>query len=75
MRTIPADRCNTFPEENMPDNRTGIIRYEPENTDDPTSTINILSTECSDEPYESLKPKLPWTVGEAVNPNGWSSIY
>ena len=44
-------------------NQTGILRYNGDSTATPTSTdwANI-PVACSDEPYESLRPILPWTV-------------
>lgn len=68
MRTIPADGCSTFGTE--PDIKTGIVRYDPKNTNDPTSSQDKFPTACSDEPYESLVPKLHWTVGSPANEEG-----
>ncbi|KAL8823326.1 MAG: hypothetical protein Q9191_005957 [Dirinaria sp. TL-2023a] len=73
MRTIPAKGCSTFG--TPPDNRTGIIRYEPKSTDDPTSSPNDFPTACSDEPYTSLIPKLHWTVGPPVNEEAANGSY
>lgn len=48
--------------------RTGILRYDAASTSDPTSQPwPNISLACSDEPYTSLKPKLPWFVGPAAN--------
>ena len=68
MRTLPADGCSTFG--SMPDNRTGIIRYNARDTNDPTTSRNDFPTACSDEPYESLIPKLIWNVGPPANEEG-----
>ena len=68
MRTIPADGCSTFGK--PPDTKTGVIRYDSRNTNDPTSSQNDFPTACSDEPYESLKPKLHWNVGPPANEEG-----
>ena len=65
IRTIPALGCSGFA--TPPDNRTGIIRYDPRTTADPTTARSDFPTNCSDEPYESLIPKLPWKVGNASN--------
>ncbi|KAG8532519.1 uncharacterized protein KY384_002396 [Bacidia gigantensis] len=66
IRTTPAIACARFQDIN-PDDKTGIIRYDTNNTDDPTSASRDFSTECQDEPYKSLVPKVPWTVGKASN--------
>ena len=68
MRTIPAKSCSSFGIE--PDVKTGIIRYDAEDTSDPTSSQNEFPTACRDEPYESLIPKLPWKVGSPANKDG-----
>ena len=48
--------------------RTGVLRYNPESTDYPTSLPwNDLSLRCSDETYSSLRPVLEWTVGNPAN--------
>ena len=72
MRTIPTDGCSSFITE--PDTKTGIIRYNAENTNDPTTSRNKFSTACSDEPYESLMPKVPWTVGLPANEEGTNNL-
>ncbi|KAF2201861.1 hypothetical protein GQ43DRAFT_431250 [Delitschia confertaspora ATCC 74209] len=66
IRTIPADGCSSFHEDNgkpVVHAKTGIIRYDRDSTDDPTSTQNSpMPVKCSDEPYESLRPLHEWTV-------------
>lgn len=78
MRTHPADGCNTFTPAlcapkappcsvsamTRPFNvTTGIIRYDTSPSEaDPTSTPWAYSTACTDEPYESLKPVVPWVI-------------
>lgn len=48
--------------------RTGIVRYNKKSTSDPTSKPwPNIALDCSDEPYHSLKPKLPWFVGPPAN--------
>lgn len=47
--------------------RTGILRYDPSSTAEPNTTAWDVSLKCSDQPYEKLKPKLPWYVGKAAN--------
>ena len=47
--------------------KTGILRYNDSSRADPTSNASKPDTTCSDEPYASLRPYLPWTVGPAAN--------
>ncbi|KAI9658733.1 MAG: hypothetical protein M1821_002293 [Bathelium mastoideum] len=69
IRTIPASGCGS---ENFVENgtyllkNTGIIRYTNSKCE-PTSTQAKISTNCSDEPYESLAPMVEWRVGEPSN--------
>ena len=66
IRTVVADQCGGF--FSKPDNRTGIVYYQgADNTSVPSTSINKFPTKCSDEPYESLKPIVPWTVGAPAN--------
>ena len=48
---------------------TAIIRYNQSSSSVPTSLPwpNVSSRPCADETYSSLKPKLPWYVGDAAN--------
>ncbi|KAF2115369.1 multicopper oxidase-domain-containing protein [Lophiotrema nucula] len=51
--------------------RTGILRYNAKSEANPTSASKAwpdISFNCSDEPYDLLKPIIPWTVGHASNP-------
>ncbi|KAL9100135.1 MAG: hypothetical protein Q9163_004451 [Psora crenata] len=73
IRTVPAEGCSGFA--TQPDNRTGIIRYDARSTNDPDSTINDFPTACSDEPYESLVPKLRWQVGPPANEEATNGSY
>ena len=50
--------------------QTGVLRYNNRSTSDPTSKPwPNISLHCLDETYSSLKPKVPWFVGRAVNGN------
>ena len=72
IQTVPARGCgnDSFPSDHQPRNETGIIRYSDDDKD-PTTTLNPkISVQCSDEPYESLKPIHWWTVGDPSNPDG-----
>ncbi|KAI9845232.1 MAG: hypothetical protein M1837_004987 [Sclerophora amabilis] len=73
IRTIPAHDCSGFV--THPDVQTGIIRYDLNETADPTSTQADFPTECSDEPYESLIPKLKWQVGPPANEEATNGAY
>src|SRR3569833_1974162 len=47
---------------------TGILRYDSSSTSLPTSQAwKGISKACSDEPYENLKPLVPWKVGPPAN--------
>lgn len=77
MRTHPADGCNAFNPALCAPNTgtctvatmtrpfnvtTGIIRYNASSKAEPTSTPWNYGTACLDEPYESLKPVVPWVI-------------
>ena len=49
--------------------QTGILRYNQSLSSNPNSTAwpSISNRPCSDEAYGSLKPKLPWYVGDSAN--------
>lgn len=68
IRTWTAAHCGI--QSSMPYyEQTGILRYDPEGTADPTSQPwpNVSSRPCADEPFSSLVPILPWQVGGAAN--------
>lgn len=67
IRTIPANGCNTFATDRFPANTTGILRYDANNQATPTTVNGSYSLACSDEPYDKLKPILPWTIGKPSN--------
>ncbi|KAK0733004.1 multicopper oxidase-domain-containing protein [Lasiosphaeria miniovina] len=47
---------------------TGILRYDSTSKAPPTSKPwSQVSLKCSDETYSSLKPILPWTIGNPSN--------
>ncbi|KAI9892924.1 MAG: hypothetical protein M1814_001083 [Vezdaea aestivalis] len=60
IRTVPAEGCSDF--DGTPDVRTGVIRYDARSTEDPPEAPNTFPLECSDEPYDKLKPVLKWKV-------------
>lgn len=73
MRTHPATGCNAFTP-SLPCNgtfnatcepfnvTTGIIRYDASSKALPTTQPWPYSRTCADEPYESLKPVVPWVI-------------
>jgi hypothetical protein len=64
IRTIPPKGCNGV--RKGADILMGIVTYGNDST--PTTIQNpYLPTDCSDEPYESLIPMVPWKVGAPVN--------
>lgn len=69
IRTVPADGCGKENFVKKPLDNTGIIRYT-DNNIEPTSHINPnISFDCSDEPYDLLRPVHKWTVGNPSNVN------
>lgn len=71
IRTVPALGCNTFNKSQPLDNRTGIVRYDPFNTDCPTTQRNTFDYNCSDETYTSLKPIVEWDVADPKGEYPW----
>ncbi|ROV87902.1 hypothetical protein VMCG_10276 [Cytospora schulzeri] len=66
IRTFVADECGQPGQ--LGYERTGIVRYNSNSKSDPTSRPwPNISLACSDEPYDSLRPKFPWFVGSAAN--------
>ena len=47
--------------------KTGIVRYNNQSTDDPTSDPGPRSENCDDEPLGNIHPKHKWTVGPSKN--------
>jgi len=63
IRTTVAKGCSSFERTRaLPDERTGILRYNLDSPFDPLSKKHEFSTDCSDEPYEKLEPILKWMV-------------
>jgi hypothetical protein len=69
IRTWKAD-CFRFKNKDAPlgYEKAGILRYNTSSIKRPSSQpwTNVSLT-CSDEPYQSLVPIIPWTVGEPSN--------
>lgn len=66
IRTFVANDCGQQGETGY--ERTGIVRYNNKSESDPTSRPwPNIPLNCSDEPYDSLRPKVPWHVGPAAN--------
>ena len=70
IRTWLADNCG--PSVDGPSAtymQTGILRYNGSSEAKPQSSPwDGISTSCSDETYTSLRPVLPWIVGDPINP-------
>lgn len=64
MRTSVAANCSAFaPTRSLPDERTGIVRYNASSPYDPlTKKEKEFERKCRDEPYNMLKPILKWNV-------------
>jgi len=67
MRAVPARKCSKFAF--GPDQQMGIVRYNrnAKKLSDPLSEPPLYDIGCADEPYKSLVPHIPWTVGNPVN--------
>lgn len=66
IRTTVADGwCSSFAATRaVPDERTGIIRYDPSRPYMPLSKRHTFPTACADEDYVNLKPWLKWQVND-----------
>ncbi|KAF5687483.1 laccase 2 [Fusarium circinatum] len=62
IRTVAADGCKGFEDGNEPDERQGILRYEPVSTEVPQTWRDNWTKDCTDEKYENLQPILPWSI-------------
>ncbi|KAF4456524.1 hypothetical protein F53441_1356 [Fusarium austroafricanum] len=62
IRMVPADGCSNFEFGNTPDERQGILRYDPESTAVASTFRGNWSLACQDEDCDKLKPILPWTI-------------
>ena len=69
MRTIPATGCQTFQLGGIPDERQGIVYYKKGSTAYPFTARGGYSIACSDEPYDKLRPFVPWQVAKPSNPS------
>ena len=62
-----AEGCSGFGQGITPEERMGILRYDDTNRDDPSTRAHEYEKTCADEPYENLKPILPWRIGMPSN--------
>lgn len=74
IRTAMAQGCpppDVLPGSIQGYERTGIVRYNPSSTADPSSLPwpEYIKT-CEDEPAASLVPVVPWNIGAAANGGG-----
>ncbi|KAK0752999.1 multicopper oxidase-domain-containing protein [Schizothecium vesticola] len=69
IRTWVADNCGPgVGRTSQTYERTGILRYNSNSTAQPKSKAwDDVSKACSDETYTSLRPVLPWIVGDPIN--------
>ena len=68
IRTIVADHCGKFYNRSL-DAATGILYYEgTDNSTLPDTNRRPYPTACEDEPYKSLVPVVPWSIGKPNNP-------
>ena len=62
-----ADGCSGFSPKYPPEERMGILRYDDASEEVPNTVAHTYGKTCADEPYENLKPVLPWKVGKPSN--------
>ncbi|KAI9799795.1 MAG: hypothetical protein M1825_004355 [Sarcosagium campestre] len=62
LRTTVAQGCGDVTQRNE---TTAVIRYDEKSTNLPTSHPWNYSILCQDEPYENLKPIVPWEVASS----------
>ena len=62
IRNIPADGCKGFDTGNEPDERQGILRYNPSSKALPTTFRSGFSLACRDEKYNLTVPIVPWNI-------------
>ena len=68
IRTYQAIGCDIPGDPIVGRERAGILRYNPSSQATPTSQPwSGIQLACSDEPYQSLVPVVPWQVGPAAN--------
>lgn len=62
-----AKGCSGFGRDAILDERMGILRYNVTDHEDPSTEAHEYGKTCADEPYENLKPILPWKIGKPSN--------
>lgn len=62
LHQITADGSKGFEDGNEPEERQGILRYEPVSTEVPQTWRDNWTKDCTDEKYENLEPILPWSI-------------
>ncbi|KAK0508592.1 hypothetical protein JMJ35_008868 [Cladonia borealis] len=67
IRMRIANGCSGFALNVIPKEEMGILRYNDTNQEDPSTKAHEYGKECADEPYENLKPILPWRIGKPSN--------
>ena len=67
IRMSIADGCNGFNKSRPLEEKMGILRYNATDNNDPDTKANTFGTTCADEPYDKLKPMLPWKIGPPSN--------
>ncbi|KAH0555713.1 hypothetical protein GP486_006341 [Trichoglossum hirsutum] len=72
IRTVLAKGCGKIEQSNQ---TTGIIRYDPKSTANPSSTSWKFPQDCSDEPYDKLVPVVRWDVGHRPANNVTNNTY
>lgn len=67
IRMRIAEGCSGFESGRIPEERMGILRYNATDNSDPVTKAHTYGKTCADEPYEDLKPILPWKIGKPSN--------
>ena len=67
IRMSIADGCSGFNRSRTLEEKMGILRYNDTDTEPPATDAHKYGKNCADEPYEKLKPMLPWKIGPPSN--------
>ena len=67
IRMTIADGCSGFVKSRVLEDQMGILRYNATDDKDPATKAHPYGKTCADEPYDNLKPILPWRIGKPSN--------
>ena len=67
IRMSIVEGCSGFAKDPPLDEKMGILRYNETDKELPTTDPHKFGKTCADEPYDNLKPILPWKIGKPSN--------